>query len=266
MTRLRAVKRAPPGVRRALAQARIQSYAGAGVLIVVPLILSATANHEPRVNVSLSAQQESKLKDSGFITEGAKLFMPNCSSAYCHGSDGMGGGAPKLRDKGLDAPYLFKTISNGISGTPMRPFKSEMSEEKIWQLAAYIMSPPKSGDMNALPPTATGQDPASKPGAGLGSAVPKPASSTAAGDPVAGKSLFFDNAQQKSCQSCHSFQGVGASIGPDLSKLEASSARDLFLAIVIPGNAHDQRYRTSTITLKSGEKIIGIKKEEDTDS
>jgi putative heme-binding domain-containing protein len=59
---------------------------------------------------------------------------------------------------------------------------------------------------------------------------------------------------------------MGASVGPDLSKVGPRSARELFLCVVMPGDARDQRYRTLTVTLKNGEKIIGIKKEEDTDS
>jgi putative heme-binding domain-containing protein len=238
---------------------RYLARVAAGLLIILPLGLAASSGHKLKAAEPLTGQQEQKLKDPAFIAAGAKLFLPNCSSAYCHGSGGKGGGAPAIRDKGLEASYLFKTISNGISGSPMRAFKSELSEEKIWQLVAYIMSPAKAGDMNAAAGSGT---------APIGTAAPasKSVSSTAAGDPLAGKSLFFDDSQQKSCQSCHSFQGMGASIGPDLSKLEARSARDLFLAIVMPGDARDERYRTVTITLKNGEKIIGIKKEEDADS
>jgi putative heme-binding domain-containing protein len=177
----------------------------------------------------------------------------------------MGGGAPTLRGKGLEAAYLFKTISNGLSGTPMRPFKSELSEEKIWQLVAYIMSPVGGGEAPAASgPTAA--ESAKSGAAGDGSPATPADSSTMTGDSSAGKQLFFDTSQSKSCQSCHTFQGMGASIGPDLSKLGGRSARELFLAIVLPGDARDQRYRTLTVTLKDGEKIIGVKKDEDSDS
>jgi putative heme-binding domain-containing protein len=235
------------------------AHVAAGLFIILPFGLAVSGSRQPWSSQALTGQQEQKLKEPAFIAEGAKLFLPNCSSAYCHGSGGKGGGAPGLHDKGLEAEYLFKTISNGISGSPMRAFKSELSEEKIWQLVAYIMSPAKAGDMNAAAASGT---------APIGTAAPasKSVGSSAAGDPIAGKLLFFDDSQQKSCQSCHSFQGMGASISPDLSKLEARSARDVFLAIVMPGDARDERYRTVTITVKNGEKIIGIKKEEDADS
>ena len=81
-----------------------------------------------------------QLKDPKFIAEGAQLFAPNCSSGYCHGAGGIGGGAPRLRGKDLEAKYLFKTISSGISGTAMLSFKSDFSEEQIWKRVAFILS------------------------------------------------------------------------------------------------------------------------------
>src|SRR5215469_15378159 len=145
----------------------------AGVLMVCLPALSGLTRRaaEP------PAGQEQKLKDSAFIAEGAKLFLPNCSSAYCHGSGGKGGGAPPLRDKGLDAPYLFKTISNGIPGSPMRAFKSELSEEKIWELVAYIMSPAKRGDLNAPAGSGPGASAPVNPSGDAASSVAGPASS-----------------------------------------------------------------------------------------
>src|SRR5215469_14798647 len=149
----------------------------AGVLMVCLPALSGLTRRaaEP------PAGQEQKLKDSAFIAEGAKLFLPNCSSAYCHGSEGKGGGAPPLRDKGLETAYLFKTISNGISGSPMRAFKSELSDEKIWQLVAYIMSPLKGGDINISAASAPGYNISSRPAADAAPAAKVNIDSTAVG-------------------------------------------------------------------------------------
>src|SRR5215467_5618382 len=140
---------------------RLPSVIG-GVLMICLPALSGSGRRAPEPPIG----QEQKLKDRGFIAEGAKLFLPNCSSAYCHGSGGKGGGAPRLRDKGLDATYLFKTISNGIPGSPMRPFKSELSEEKIWQLTAYIMSPLTSGDLSTSAASGSGAGVAAQPSSG----------------------------------------------------------------------------------------------------
>ena len=110
-----------------------------GILVGVVLLTV----DQPR-RIAYAAQQTDKLKDPQFIAEGARLFAPSCGNAYCHGSGGVGGGAPRLRGKSFDAPYLFKTISNGVSGTAMLSFKGEFSEEQIWKLVAFVMSGVKS--------------------------------------------------------------------------------------------------------------------------
>ena len=213
---------------------------------------------------SARVQREEKLKDPQFIAEGAKLFAPSCGNAYCHGTGGFGGGAARLRDKGLESTYLFKTISNGIPGTGMLSFKSELSEERIWKLVAFIMSDAKTA------PAASDAPVADKAASSSSTVAVKPAGATAssslAGDVQAGKALFFDSAQAKSCHLCHSFAGGGTPIGPDLSKLGNRSAREIFLNVILARANKDSRYAAVALTLRNGDKIIGVKKEEDTDS
>jgi putative heme-binding domain-containing protein len=204
-----------------------------------------------------SNAQTDKLKDPQSIAEGARLFAPTCGTGYCHGSGGSGGGAPKLRGRNFEPDYLFKTISNGVAGTPMIPFKSQYSEDQIWRLVAYIMSDAAvdSGAVDVIraQPAAVAEAAAS-------------ASSAVIGDANAGRSLFFDSSAKYSCATCHSFAGEGGTVGPDLSKTAPSmSARDLFAAIAMPPPG-DGRYQTVAVTLKSGEKISGLQKEEDAES
>jgi putative heme-binding domain-containing protein len=207
-----------------------------------------------------AAAQTDKLNDPQFIAEGARLFAPSCGNAYCHGSGGVGGGAPRLRGKSFEAPYLFKTISNGVSGTAMLSFKAEFSEEQIWKLVAFVMS-----DVKSTPDARPEASAADKqlPPASLGSAESTPSTGSA----QAGRSLFFDSSQSKSCHQCHSFQGDGTPIGPDLSKVGSRSPRELFASIALPRNVKkDTRYSTLKLTLRSGDKIVGIKTEEDGES
>jgi putative heme-binding domain-containing protein len=215
---------------------------------------------QPR-RIVLAETQGDKLKEPQFIAEGAKLFAPSCGNAYCHGTGGVGGGAPRLRGKGLEAAYLFKTISNGISGTAMLSFKSEFSEEQIWKLVAFVMSDVKPIP-DARPETSVGSP---SPNVLRGSAEPTTASSIT-GSAQAGKSLFFDSNQSRSCHHCHSLQGDGTSIGPDLSKVGSRSPRELFINIILPRDVKDTRYSTLKLTLRSGEKIVGIRREEDAES
>ncbi|GAB4455688.1 MAG: hypothetical protein Kow0070_04430 [Anaerolineales bacterium] len=79
--------------------------------------------------------------------EGAKIFKTNCET--CHGAQGHGDGpiAASLDPKpqnlaGLQAvaddDYLFWRISEGKPGTSMPPWKNILSEEQIWQVAAFL--------------------------------------------------------------------------------------------------------------------------------
>jgi putative heme-binding domain-containing protein len=238
----------------------------AGLTCLVALALLTGRGLEPAAQATARAQHD-KLKDAQFISEGAKLFAPTCGNAYCHGTGGAGGGAPRIRGRGLDAAYLFKTISNGIPGTAMMGYKSDLTEEQIWKVVAFIMSDLNRG-AEAKAVQSVAAPPAKSAPAASGSVKPAEpiAASPLVGSAQAGRNLFFDSAQQKSCGACHSFQGEGAAIGPDLSKIAGRSARELFLSIVLPHESADPRYAAMVITLRSGERIFGIKKEEDGES
>ena len=227
--------------------------------ILLPLLLVAFSGVR-----NGSAQTSERLSDPQFVAEGSKLFAPNCGNAYCHGTGGLGGGAPQLRDRGIEPAYAFKAISNGISGTPMPAFKSVISEEQIWKLVAFIVADPKA--TQRLNPAADAVSPPSRqsPPSKLPEVGPV---LSAVGDEQAGKALFFDSSKSKNCSACHAFNGEGAAIGPDLSAAAASkSARDLFLGIILPRDIKESRYATITVFLRSGDKITGIKKEEDAES
>lgn len=210
-----------------------------------------------------STQTSDKLSDPQFIAEGAKLFATNCGNAYCHGTGGLGGGAPQLRDRGIPPSYAFKAISNGISGTPMPQFKSVISEEQIWKVVAFILSDAKAAPSSSLGTGASPSPIRSSPPV----KVPEERSTASVGDEQAGKALFFDSSRSKNCSACHAFNGEGTAIGPDLSTVAANkSARDLFLGIILSRDVKESQYATITVSLRSGDKITGIKKEEDAES
>ncbi len=89
--------------------------------------------------------------DPEAIAEGEKLFQANCSS--CHGNTGEGDGPasagldPKPKNlaenqSNLSDSYLYWRISEGGLMDPfnslMPGWKGIMSEEKIWQVIAFI--------------------------------------------------------------------------------------------------------------------------------
>lgn len=205
-------------------------------------------------------QSSGRLTDPQSIEEGSKLFAISCGNAYCHGTGGNGGGAPRLRGKGLEAAYAFKAISNGLPGTSMPGFKSELSEEQIWKLVAFILSDAKA----SLPRPSDGLQ--ATPSSTQGVKRPEVITTPLVGSAQAGKALFFDSSKAKSCYSCHSFNGEGTQIGPDLSVTASRSPKALLLSIILVRDLRDPRYARISVSLRNGEKFVGVKKEEDAES
>jgi len=206
------------------------------------------------------AQGSDNLKDPKVISEGARLFATSCGNSYCHGTGGAGGGAPRVRGRDLEAKYVFKSIVNGIPGSAMPSFKSELSEQQVWSVVAFVTSDSKTtpaAEASKVSPAVTSAKPIEPPAA---------ASSTLIGNPQAGKAIFFDSSKPKSCHACHSINGEGTAIGPDLSGLTGKTPRDLLLSVILPHQIEDKRFETVTITLRSGDKVVGVKKDDDAES
>jgi putative heme-binding domain-containing protein len=197
---------------------------------------------------------------------------------YCHGAGGMGGGAPKLRDREFTAEYLTHMITEGVPGTSMPAFKDSLSRPQVAQVVAYVLSlSPKKGAAKAkgdpqpqaqtLDPHLTGEGPKTEP-------APPPASGRVKsdvavndsfdirGDVEAGRALFFDSAEIQNCRVCHSSQNRGGRVGPDLTELAGKPAREILRSIVAPHAAIEERYATITITTRAGEKFTGVKRDE----
>jgi putative heme-binding domain-containing protein len=198
----------------------------------------------------LSAAQEAPVSNPAAgnpaaIREGESLFRANCSP--CHGRSAHGGGkGPDLTsgrwNHGAADADLFRTISQGVAGTEMAAANFEDSE--IWTIIAYLRSlaPPKS--------------------------------TAPAGDSANGEAIF----ERKGCLSCHMVKGRGGLLGPDLSRVGAgrSSAylvdsirtpdKDLSIGMIDP-NSHfgpPRRWNTVTVVTSTGEKIVGVARNEDT--
>ncbi len=85
------------------------------------------------------------------VAKGRAVYPQKCF--FCQGEKGDGQGPaagilnPKPRDftreefkYGSSAEAIFKTIANGVPGTPMAPFGRQLSEEEIWQLVHFLKS------------------------------------------------------------------------------------------------------------------------------
>ena len=198
------------------------------------------------------------LKDSKLIAEGESTFAKACSIPYCHGKDGSAGRAPALRDRNWEPSELHKIIREGIPNTSMPNFNDKLGVTQIWAVVAYVLSISRAAAQEVHPPI--NPSPQNPPAI----SVNLPASLI--GNPTRGEELFFASSQgkanEKGCAGCHSIDGKGNSVGPDLTGLARKKPKDLFRDIVFPNAQVDSAYRTIRIRMKDGETILGLKQEE----
>ncbi len=161
------------------------------------------------------------------IAAGKKLYLEGCSG--CHGPTGEGGRGPNLAQgdqiRGASNRQLLSTITDGVKGSDMPP--SGLSNEKIWQLIAYLRNL-----------TAVAYD------------------STAPGDVEAGNALFFGKA---GCANCHTIRGRGGYPGPDLSNIgRTRSFRKLRESLLDPDAEIAEGYGGVTVSTRAGQTISGV--------
>jgi putative heme-binding domain-containing protein len=207
------------------------------IALLVACFVGANAQEPPKPISNL---------DSSAIKEGASLFRANCSP--CHGLNAHGGGrGPDLSSgrwtHGSTDDEILRTISQGVPGTEMPANALEDSE--IRTIIAYL---------RALAP---------------------PRNISVAGDPAKGKKIFFGDV---GCSTCHMVEGVGGVLGPDLSRVGAARSvsylvdsirdpdKELSSGMTDPNNHYGLPlvYDTVTVVTTSGEKIIGVARNEDT--
>jgi putative heme-binding domain-containing protein len=213
------------------------------------------------------------------VEAGRRIFLGSCSMTYCHGNEGNGGGAPRLRDREFSSEFLTLVITQGIPGTNMPAFNRQYNKQQIDNLVAYLLtlSPgSKAGEKGGqaqpsgsqhLPTAPLKSEPSEvAPNAELSptrSPMITNGSSDLRGDVGAGRELFFDSAQIQNCRVCHTVQGVGGKVGPDLTPLANKPPREILQSIVAPHAAIEEKYAAIAITTRGGEKFTGIKRDED---
>jgi putative heme-binding domain-containing protein len=228
------------------------------------------------------------------IAAGQRIFAGSCGMAYCHGSDGAGGGGPRLRDRRFTAATLTRVIREGVPGTSMPAFGRALSGEQLTQVVAFLLSVnrevapegpegPKGPERAASPGEAAGRlDPhltggaprpappggAANPGGavnpgGIGSStVGTGAVTGVVGDWRAGQELFFDPANLSSCRVCHTLHGRGGRVAADLSRLSAVPAGEVLRRLLAPRSSDNGQHALVTLTLKTGERMTGILRDE----
>jgi cytochrome c oxidase cbb3-type subunit III len=118
------------------------------------------------------------------IAAGKDIFAGTC--AGCHGIDGSGSNGPNIRGVGatMGPEWVYARIRGGVIGTGMPAFTA-LDDATVWKIVDYVMS--------------------------LGHED----SGVATGDPQKGKAIY----QASKCGTCHTAEGPGGDLGPDLSHI-----------------------------------------------
>ncbi len=169
------------------------------------------------------------LNNKESILGGMSLYRRMCGE--CHGLDALGYRGPNLIAyvPGASDEALFQKIRIGVPGSEMPA--SNRPDHEVLQIMAYLRN--------------------------MGAVAPAP--TMPAGNVANGEQLFT-----KQCQNCHRVAGKGGRLGPDLSRIGSARTQDaLVREIRTPHEVIPPAYETVTVVTKDGQKIRGVKKNED---
>lgn len=116
-----------------------------------------SAQHDEKYQIaSLSADDLIRLTDEASLNEGRQVYTDMACMA-CHGMNGEGNAiGPNLADEysinGCDFKSVYNIIKNGKPAKGMTAFKGQISDEKILQVASYVMTMVGSNPANAKEP------------------------------------------------------------------------------------------------------------------
>lgn len=92
--------------------------------------------------------------DAAELADGQQFFELQC--AVCHKKDGGGLAGPNLTDKywkhGGSMSDVYKVIKNGVQGTAMISWESQLNPIRMRNVASYVMSLQGTDPAGALPP------------------------------------------------------------------------------------------------------------------
>ena len=168
------------------------------------------------------------------VAEGRAVFNRTCTA--CHGVDGGDGErAPALvgdrRFFRLSEGAIYNTIENGIPGTAMIGFGKSMDDVDVWRIVVFI---------RAMRGSASDTD--------------------VAGDIQHGKEIFSGKG---GCARCHTIQGKGGTIGPDLSNVGAQMTLKHLRDSLTTDTPITKGFTPVRVVLKNGETLKGVAKNED---
>jgi putative heme-binding domain-containing protein len=167
--------------------------------------------------------------DPAAVQAGAATFRERC--AECHGSDAKGVAGhdlTRLWASGATDDRVFRTIRQGVPNTLMP--SSSAPDADLRNLVGYLRS------LN---------------GAGTAE-VPR-------GNAANGERIFW-----ASCGTCHTVNGRGGPLGPDLSAIAQSQPpAALRQAVREPNASIPDGFKPVTVVTRDGQRLRGVRKSED---
>src|SRR5262249_22656057 len=196
--------------------------------LVPALIAGCATAHAQGPPAANPAKTNPYLGNREAIRSGMTMYRVRC--ADCHGLDAKGYRGPDLTallSGEMTDERLFNTIRKGVPGTDMPP--SQASDDELLLTIAYLRN---------LTGTPT---------------------ETVTGNVDNGARIFAAQ-----CASCHRIGLRGGRIGPDLTRIGVSRSRaSLVREIRTPSEWMAPTYETVTLVAKDGQRIRGVKKNED---
>lgn len=205
-------------------------------LLKSPYLLRASLVILAGVSLTFTARAQDSREDDfkAVPPPGKRIYDTTC--AGCHGLDGRGSErAPSIaagaKVERLSDTQLAGIVSNGIPGTGMPAFHS-LTAAQVHSLVSYLRVLQGKNDASSIP-----------------------------GDAARGRQIFFGKGE---CSTCHTVNGEGGFLGPDLSghgtSTPAAAVRQQILnadRIVPPG------YRAASAITSGGLRVDGVIRNED---
>ena len=179
-------------------------------------------------------KHETQPKQTGGTVVGRNAFNSAC--AACHGLDGHGSDkavniATSASVQHLTEAQLANVISNGVPGTGMPAFHT-LSSKQVHDIVTYVRSLQGRGDQIGLP-----------------------------GDAKKGRQIFVGKGE---CANCHTVEGEGGYLGPDLTSHGSTSSVDSIRdEIVRSPRVPPIGYRTARLATVNGDRFEGTVRNED---
>jgi mono/diheme cytochrome c family protein len=132
---------------------------------------------------------------------GEALFAKTCGAGYCHGTRGVGGGAPRLAARGFALDFIRDKVANGVPGTGMTAYGKTIPQGDLTAVIAYV------GSLNGIAPRGASASP----------------SKTFTGEAERGRVLFSEATRGFGrCSTCHQANGTGIAVAPPFARIPAS--------------------------------------------